>query len=42
VPDIAQREVYICGPEGMIKTVQRSLHQLHVPSAQIHEEHFAY
>jgi predicted ferric reductase len=42
VPDIAQREIYICGPEGMIRTVQQSLHQLHVPSAQIHEEHFAY
>jgi len=42
VPDIAQREVYICGPEGMIETVQRSLRQLHVPASQIHEEHFAY
>jgi predicted ferric reductase len=42
VPDIAQREIYICGPEGMIRTVQRSLQQLHVPSAQIHKEHFAY
>jgi predicted ferric reductase len=42
VPDIAQREIYICGPEGMIKTVQRSLRQLHVPSSQVHEEHFAY
>jgi predicted ferric reductase len=42
VPDIAQREVYICGPEGMIRTVQQSLRQLHVPAAQIHEEHFAY
>jgi predicted ferric reductase len=42
VPDIAQREIYICGPEGMIRTVQQSLQQLHVPSSQIHEEHFAY
>ena len=42
VPDIAQREIYICGPEGMIRTVQQSLRQLHVPSSQVHEEHFAY
>ncbi len=42
VPDIAEREVYLCGPEGMIKRVQRSLRALHVPSAHIHEEHFAY
>jgi predicted ferric reductase len=42
VPDIAQREIYVCGPEGMIETVQQSLRQLHVPTSQIHEERFAY
>jgi len=42
VPDIAQREIYVCGPEGMIEAVKRSLHQLHVPGSQIHEERFAY
>jgi predicted ferric reductase len=42
VPDIAEREIYICGPEGMIKRVQRSLRALRVASTQIHEEHFAY
>jgi ferredoxin-NADP reductase len=42
VPDIAEREVYICGPDGMIKRVQRSLRALRVPHASIHEEHFAY
>ena len=42
VPDIADREIYVCGPTGMIQTVRRSLDQLHVPAAHIHEEQFAY
>jgi predicted ferric reductase len=42
LPDIAKREVYICGPDGMIATVRRSLRQLGVPSTQVHEERFAY
>jgi len=42
VPDIAEREIYVCGPDGMIKRVQRSLRALRVPRSHIHEEHFAY
>jgi Predicted ferric reductase len=42
VPDIAEREVFVCGPEGMIQRVRRSLHELHVPSLHIHEERFEY
>jgi len=42
VPDIAQREIYVCGPVGMIARVRRSLHQLRVPTSRIHEERFAY
>lgn len=42
VPDIAEREIYVCGPVGMINTVRRSLHQLGVPRAHIHEERFEY
>ena len=42
VPDIVGREVYVCGPEGMIATVVRSLHRLRVPRGHIHEERFAY
>ena len=42
VPDIAEREIYVCGPVGMIDTVRRSLHQLGVPGAHIHEERFEY
>jgi predicted ferric reductase len=42
VPDIAEREIYVCGPDGMIKRVRRSLRALRVPVSNIHEEHFAY
>jgi predicted ferric reductase len=42
VPDIADREIFVCGPEGMIRTVRRSLQQLRVPTGHIHEEQFAY
>jgi len=42
VPDIAEREIYVCGPAGMIQNVRRSLHQLRVPEAHIHEERFEY
>jgi predicted ferric reductase len=42
VPDIAAREIYICGPIGMIRKVRRSLRALHVPTSHIHEEHFEY
>jgi predicted ferric reductase len=42
VPDIAEREIYVCGPDGMIKRVQRSLRALRVPASHVHEERFAY
>jgi ferredoxin-NADP reductase len=42
VPDIAERDIYICGPAGMIRTVRRNLRQLGVPAAHVHEEQFAY
>ncbi len=42
VPDLAEREVYICGPEGMIRKTRRSLDLLGIPGSRIHEERFAY
>jgi predicted ferric reductase len=38
VPDIAQREVFICGPEGMAQQAEDSLRQLRVPRRFIHRE----
>ncbi|MEW1793711.1 ferredoxin reductase family protein [Streptomyces niveus] len=41
VPDIAYRDVYVCGPPGMTTAVLRSLRQLAVPRRQIHAERFS-
>ncbi len=40
VPDVTQRDVYVCGPTAMTKTVIRTLRSLDVPAAQIHAERF--
>jgi ferredoxin-NADP reductase len=42
VPDIARRDIYVCGPDGMIRTVRDNLRRLRIPASQIHEEQFAY
>ena len=41
VPDIADRDVYVCGPAAMTDAVLRSLRALRVPSAQVHYERFS-
>jgi predicted ferric reductase len=41
VPDIAHRDVFICGPAAMTDAVVVSLKQLGVPRTQIHAEKFA-
>jgi ferredoxin-NADP reductase len=41
VPDVQDRDVFICGPGGMTGTVIQSLDELGVPSNQIHAERFA-
>ena len=42
VPDIAQREVFVCGPPEMVDAVRRRLHALDVPRAHVHYERFEY
>jgi len=42
VPDIAERDVFVCGPPGMVDAVCRRLRALHVPRARVHYERFAY
>jgi len=42
VPDIGDRDVYLCGPVSMMQRVEGSLHQLGLPKRQIHAERFAY
>jgi len=41
VPDITDRDVYVCGPSAMTATVLRSLRALKVPRRQVHAERFS-
>ncbi|MEV5873126.1 ferredoxin reductase family protein [Streptomyces sp. NPDC052101] len=41
VPDIGDRDVFLCGPPGMMAAVLRSLADLGVPKRQIHFERFS-
>ncbi|MGW3668490.1 ferredoxin reductase family protein [Streptomyces sp. NPDC005141] len=41
VPDVADRDVFVCGPPGMTGAVLRTLRDLGVPKAQIHFERFS-
>jgi predicted ferric reductase len=42
VPDVAQRDVYLCGPPAMTTGLVRDLQRLGVPRSAIHTEQFAY
>jgi ferredoxin-NADP reductase len=42
VPDIAEQDVYVCGPADMMQAVEESLRELGVPPGQVHAERFAY
>ena len=41
VPDIAQRDVFLCGPPPMMNAVLGTLRELDVPRPQIHFERFS-
>jgi predicted ferric reductase len=41
VPDIVERDVYVCGPPAMTEAVLRSLRELGVPREQVHAERFS-
>ncbi|MCW2886890.1 MAG: oxidoreductase [Streptosporangiaceae bacterium] len=40
VPDAGRRDVYVCGPPGMVESVLGSLRKLKVPKRQIHVDPF--
>ena len=42
VPDIAEQDVYLCGPTGMMQAVEAGLRDLGVPKGRMHAERFAY
>ncbi len=41
VPDVRERDVFVCGPPGMSSAVRRNLRALGVPKTQIHAERFS-
>lgn len=41
VPDMAEREVYLCGPNAMIDVLQSELRRAGVPRKHLHVERFA-
>jgi predicted ferric reductase len=42
VPDIHDRDIYVCGPTGMMTRVLSGLRWLRIPDKQIHYERFAF
>jgi ferredoxin-NADP reductase len=40
VPDVAGRDVFMCGPPGLMDAVRRSLREVRLPPHQLHEERF--
>jgi ferredoxin-NADP reductase len=42
VPDIAHRDVYLCGPEGLVSAAVAILNRLRVPSRQLHLDPFEF
>ena len=41
VPDLAERDVYVCGPPAMTEVIERNLHRAGVPRRHVHTERFA-
>jgi glycine betaine catabolism B len=40
VPDIAERTVYLSGPDGMVTNFRKTMRKLGVPALHIHTDHF--
>jgi len=40
VPDLVERDVYMCGPPGLMTAVRRSLREAGLPPSRLHEERF--
>jgi predicted ferric reductase len=41
VPDVAEREVYLCGPPAMTAAIERTVRLVRVPRRHVHIERFA-
>ena len=41
VPDLVERDVFLCGPPAMAAFIARNVREARVPKRQIHAERFA-
>jgi len=41
VPDVAERDVYVCGPPAMTAAIERTVRTLEIPRKHVHVERFA-
>jgi predicted ferric reductase len=41
IPDVADRDVFLCGPPGMIDSARRALREAGVPGRRMHHERFS-
>jgi predicted ferric reductase len=42
VPDAAERDVFVCGPPGMMRVIDTALHAIGIPPHRIHDERFSF
>jgi predicted ferric reductase len=42
LPDIADRDVFVCGPAGFTETAERALHEAGVSASRVHAERFQF
>ena len=41
IPDVDEREIYVCGPPAMTAALERTVRTLHIPRKHVHVERFA-
>jgi ferredoxin-NADP reductase len=42
LPDVTEREAFVCGPESMLQSARKGLISAGVPAARVHCERFWY
>src|SRR5256885_2112747 len=42
VPDVRRRDIYLCGPQGLVSTSVKALRRLRIPRRQIHLDPFEF
>jgi len=42
IPDLRDHDVFVCGPDGMTRSVVAALRRARVPRRQIHHESFEF